>query len=441
MATADGSDDFFKKDTPHGLVKRFMWKKHVQTFIPRTQQSRCYITTIIFDGFAGAGRYGSKNEWPDEIEKFGSPLISLKVAINFHLASFRRNTKQYNAYSFNPEINIPHIIIKDLPYVSNFHKFHCEKIQLYFVERNKKNYNKLVNNVIALFLKHNINVNISKIGNEIFVTSSDENIPVGCKIINACFEDVEVPIMGKRDIMTSFIDPYGYTQIPMKKIKDFTGTSKEVFINLMTQHINRFKDVGSQGLEKLFGLKHRDILKRLDNYKDDGVIERFAKLYIDVLEEKTDVKYHLSFEMRNKGNVPLFHMIFASKHEAGFNSMKEAMNRGTQSEGAFSVSDYLIVKKKQELSLGNDQNDEHVAYTIYQEFKGVVDVSFADIKNFIMFETIFVWRTKPLKILEIEQKLMKCFYTKKEEKEKERRKGTYNDEKYEFTFDFENRDF
>lgn len=61
MATAGGNADFFKKNTPHDLVKRFMWKKHVQTFIAMTQQSPYYDTTIIFDGFTGAGRYDQKN--------------------------------------------------------------------------------------------------------------------------------------------------------------------------------------------------------------------------------------------------------------------------------------------------------------------------------------------------------------------------------------------
>ena len=79
-AANGGNDHFFKKDTPHGLVKRFMWKKHVQTFIAMTQRSDNFDTTIIFDGFAGAGRYGSEDEWPDEIEKYGSPLISLRAA-------------------------------------------------------------------------------------------------------------------------------------------------------------------------------------------------------------------------------------------------------------------------------------------------------------------------------------------------------------------------
>ena len=152
---------------------------------------------------------------------------------------------------------------------------------------------------------------------------------------------------------------------------------------------------------------------------------------MDVLEERAGVQYNLSFEMRNKMNVPLFHMIFASDHTAGFNSMKEAMNRGTQSQDAFSLSEYLIVKKNQQISLGNDQINEHVADTIYEEFGGKTDVDIENIKDFIMYKTLFVWRKKPLKILEDHRKLMACVFTNKEK----RRKGTYPDD-YNFVFNF-----
>ena len=198
----------------------------------------------------------------------------------------------------------------------------------------------------------------------------------------------------------------------------------------MSQHVNRFKNVGSDGLEKLFGLDHEDILRRLESYQDEA-IEKIAKLYIDVLEEKAGVQYNLSFEMRNKGNVPLFHMIFASNHEAGFNTMKEAMNRGTQSQDKLSLSDYLIVKKNQQISFGNDQDERNVADTIYEEFKGQAGVDVRDIKDFILYKTIFVWRKTPVKILEVEQGLIECVYTDKEK----RKEGTYPDG-FEYKFNF-----
>ena len=172
-AANGGNDHFFKKDTPHGLVKRFMWKKHVQTFIAMTQRSDNFDTTIIFDGFAGAGRYGSEDEWPDEIEKYASPLISLRAAIDFHVMIFRKNNiTQQDRYDF-----IPDRVSSDLP-TNIDHGFPDEKIQLHFVEKKKGNYQKLTINVLSLFIKYGIQVAISEHENEMYVSSSDENIPV-----------------------------------------------------------------------------------------------------------------------------------------------------------------------------------------------------------------------------------------------------------------------
>ena len=169
-------------------------------------------------------------------------------------------------------------------------------------------------------MKYDVEVITSKNGNEIFVKSNDENIPVGCKITNASFEDVEVPEMDCRDNMASFIDPYGYTQIPMEKIKEFTGRNKDVFINLMSQHINRFKNIRKDGLEKLFGFGYESILERLERY-EGGTIEKVAKLYIDVLEEQIGDQFHLSFEMLNKGECSFipYDICFKSLQEIKFN--------------------------------------------------------------------------------------------------------------------------
>ena len=81
MATALSREFFRDPGRPHGRVKRIMYKKYLQAFIPVTQS---YYNTVIIDGFAGAGRYGE--DWPEEIDAYGSPLIALMVSLNhfFH---------------------------------------------------------------------------------------------------------------------------------------------------------------------------------------------------------------------------------------------------------------------------------------------------------------------------------------------------------------------
>ncbi|XP_060599630.1 uncharacterized protein LOC132753206 [Ruditapes philippinarum] len=76
------NESFFDKDTPHGLAKRLMLKKYLQAYIEKTQNEKFNLKTVYIDGFAGEGRYG--NEWPSEIEKYGSPLIALMVSLGFY---------------------------------------------------------------------------------------------------------------------------------------------------------------------------------------------------------------------------------------------------------------------------------------------------------------------------------------------------------------------
>ena len=70
----DAQKFFDNEEAKHGEVKRVMYKKYLQSFIPRTQK---FYQTVITDCFAGAGRYG--RNWPRTIEGLGSPLIALKV--------------------------------------------------------------------------------------------------------------------------------------------------------------------------------------------------------------------------------------------------------------------------------------------------------------------------------------------------------------------------
>ncbi|KAH3729394.1 hypothetical protein DPMN_055362 [Dreissena polymorpha] len=77
MASKKPQHEFFERDSHHGVVKRVMFKKYVQAFLAKTQHS--HLRSLIIDGFAGPGRYS--NEWPEAIEEYGSPLITLMVVL------------------------------------------------------------------------------------------------------------------------------------------------------------------------------------------------------------------------------------------------------------------------------------------------------------------------------------------------------------------------
>ena len=64
-----------------------------------------------------------------------------------------------------------------------------------------------------------------------------------------------------------------------------------------------------------------------------------------------NTKFLLTFEMRNEGNVRLYHMIFITQHMKGLKAMKEAVVKDTQEPRQFSMSDYKVVRKKEQLDL------------------------------------------------------------------------------------------
>lgn len=148
MATQE--DDFFKKDTPHGLVKRFIWKQHIDAFIAKTQNSG--YETVVFDGFSGPGRYGEEDEWPIERERYGSSLISLRAAIDFHILKKKLQLK------FDPSVPITELREKAEDEIRK--QFRCSTIKLYLVEKKRNNFEKLVRNAAAIFDKYGIPVAI-----------------------------------------------------------------------------------------------------------------------------------------------------------------------------------------------------------------------------------------------------------------------------------------
>lgn len=168
----------------------------------------------------------------------------------------------------------------------------------------------------------------------------------------------------------------------------------------MSQPVNRFFDFNEEGMQHIFEMNKAKIESRLLNNKPDR-LDNCVSLYKDVLKEycKTDA-FALSFEMKNKHNTRLYHLMFISCHEKGFETMKEAMNRGSHDPNAFTLSDFSILIQGREINLKNGQVDDDVDEVIFQRFKGSPQpVSIDIVRNFVLYHTTFVWRKRPLKVL------------------------------------------
>ncbi|KAK3581200.1 hypothetical protein CHS0354_024736 [Potamilus streckersoni] len=456
---------FFNEDTIHGKVKRFMYMRHLQAFVPITQQSR--LRTLIYDAFAGPGRYGEN--WPDAIEELGSPLIALRVVIE----DFIKRKKL--EFSFNRLRNVNSDIGKYERYVQKVMKTFRKKSQksiimpdletdviLNFSEANEVSYFKLFLNVIHVFKFYGIAYKRScDPCGVITVRSSDTAFPIGCNIAPSKFKHTFLPDCGVRSRYMTFIDPFGFSDIPMSHVQNFVGQNKEVLITFMSGFVNRFKNLGKnkKTVMELFGFQddedeeeeneeeeveeeevdgdknddnsnenmekdlplssssctsssggddtvvgthdicQYDELLKVSKERDDG-ITRCMKLYENQLMKRANSNMVLTFEIRNSRNIRIYHLIFITNHQKGLETMKEAMNRATQSPESFCLSEYKILRKEISLSFGNIQNDELVAETIFNEFKGKENVPISHIKHFILFDTPFVFRKKALKILQ-----------------------------------------
>lgn len=384
--------DFFENDTPHGYAKRFMWMRHLQAFVGKTQS--CQLNTIIYDGFAGAGVYS--NAWDEDIAKYGSPLIAVRVSIEHFIIK----GKLINRFNARASIEAgPNDGVADYR-MTNY------SIRVYLVEGNISNFNKLVKNVGIIFNLYAIKFIRKKRSTDcVEIFSADDRISISCRVSHERFENVDPPHIFASDRLVAFIDPFGYTHIPMSHVSKFVGFGKEIYINYMSQYVNRFFDVNEEGMQQIFGMDKAAIESRLLNYKSDR-LDNCVSLYKDILKEKcTKDTFLLSFEMRNLFNVRLYHMIFISCHEKGLEVMKEAMNRGSQEKDSFSLSDFKILKRGQNMNLKNGQDDDEVARVIYERFYGEVSVSIKTVRNFVIHDTIFVWRKGTLKNLYVNNKI------------------------------------
>lgn len=376
--------NFFETDTPHGYVKRFIWMRYLQSFVATTQNTG--YKTLIYDGFAGAGLYSEYGS--DDIASYGSPLIAIIVSIEYLIKN-----KKAGDSSCSDLANL-----EGLPYSDE--KMDDYSIKIFLVEANIFNFKNLVQNVRNVLFSYRIAFTIKEHSDEcVEIFSVDERFSLACRITHNDFENVDPPVIGILDRLVSFIDPFGYSNIPMNHVEKFLGSRKEIFINFMSQFVNRFFNSDENGMQSLFGMEKDKIESNLAHYESDR-LENGMSLYKDTLLNKYETAaYALSFEMRNKSNIRLYHMIFASPHEKGFEAMKEAMNRGSQCETSFSLSDFDILKKGQMLNLMNGQTDNNVADAIFNHFHNQHSVSMYQIRQFVLHDTIFVWRKKPLKVL------------------------------------------
>lgn len=193
----------------------------------------------------------------------------------------------------------------------------------------------------------------------------------------------------------AFVDPFGFKGVPFSLIQSLLNNPKtEVFINVMTDSINRFKEHPNLSVRQ-------HIIDLLGTNQIDHVIQapdcvkELRRLYFSKLEEQA--QFVRFFEMCDEQDRPIYHLFFATNHRLGHVKMKEAFWR-VDTQGGFRFTDH---SNPQQPVLFTIDPAENLARIIHLEYRGEKK-PVNEIILFIEDETAYISRhaRTALKLLE-----------------------------------------
>ncbi|MFA6171020.1 MAG: three-Cys-motif partner protein TcmP [Patescibacteria group bacterium] len=310
---------------PHTEAKHKILQKYLNAWLPII--TRWNGRVLFIDGFAGPGEYiGGKP---------GSPMIAFEAIIK--------------------------------------HKFPISsEMILFFIEKDAKRCEHLEKMVASLDKPKNINITVKH--GEFDKTLSE--------VLNLLEEQ-------KKKIAPAlvFIDPFGFTGIPLDLIKRIMENQKcEVMITFMYEEINRF--IGLEklwpSLEETFGT---DTWKAVISEKDSKQrSEMLHNIYRDQLKNEAGVKFVRSFKMKNKMNKDDYFLFFGTNNILGLKKIKEAMWKIDET-GAFEFSD-ATYNPSQAILFSNKPNFYLLKKILINNFKNKL-VKISDLEYFIITKTPF----------------------------------------------------
>ena len=201
----------------------------------------------------------------------------------------------------------------------------------------------------------------------------------------------------------AFIDPFGYSDTPMKTIARLMAHPKcETLITFMHEEINRFLSFENAANEahydNLFGTTTwRDIIAQPLEPKERE--RRIHDLYQRQLTTNGGAKYVRSFRMRNKSNRTDYFLFFGTTNLKGLDKMKEAMWKVDPS-GSYDFSD--LTDPSQPVLFSATPNFDLLKALLQNKFRGTTTTVDA-IQEFVVAETAFYsgqYKTNVLKPME-----------------------------------------
>ena len=415
--TPNPLEERLKREAPQVLAKRLIYKKYLQKYIPSMMSIRDKQIKVI-DGFAGTGR-ATELDWPTEIEHYETPIIALRVALHYFRAKDNLrgevifdNARQFDVSGYLSGIEDLRMFAYDRFEIAPADK---HRVVLVFFEHEKNAYKELVKNVIKIITMYRVRVDeeahfkdgFCKVRCDFKGTKRANNeYLVACYIVHADLTKV-APVSGS-DVLV--LNSKGDTVVPLDVVKRMTDSRKQIFLTLdiridapNTNHGQVANKMSSNG--------------RLTKTESDA--------YEQSLKQSAKADCFLSLETQGYTSTVIGHMLFRASHISNFKKMKEAMNEvreSLQSNLICCFTNYKTFKEPYQLRLPQEdkESDRNTANAIFQRFRGKESV-LSEVERYVWTETPYVFRKKPLKILEVAGKL----FVKTDDQT--RKKGTFPD--------------
>ena len=410
--------EFFKTSADHGFAKRVIDHKILQVFF-RYHFCSGYQNVCYIDGFAGEGTYKKLVEEDfyqrttdtDTICKYGSPLIALHnvqdtfMSIDKGMEELELEKGITKEDLLELDRNNEKLLSRLAEGRGAWKKLRPPlRVDMVLIEPNSKRLNQL-----KAAMKERASVD-SDYDHDIMKYKPHYRCTTFAETTTELEEKIlckkkKHPITGIRQYLPiySFIDPFGYKQIPMDIIEKYIGENKTVLINVMVGFVHRFKGMHPDHVTALFGTEEWRNVPEESEKKVTYLW--YAKLYESQLK-KRGAKFTLSIAMKDKWNSLRYYMIFATNELKILKEAKESFNRVTQESHSFAFSAYYVKTNRKQMVWSNDQDPNDVAQFIYEQYKGREYVPVEEIDDFVYTsDTPYVHRKEPLKILYKEGKV------------------------------------
>ena len=402
------SNDFFQRDSCHGLAK-------VQAQVGRALNTRQIVgdyNITYLDGFSGTGFYENNEEEGDVND---STIINEETC------------------PFNKSFGSPLVALEALwKHVTEQEVIGIAKALFVFIEKNKDRYDQLQKNVKE-YIRHkehlytqpdhgtmccNFQFNLGP--NKNYHTN---NIELKIEYHNCEFLEFDNETIKYNQPMIIFFDPFGFSDTPMRKVMEYAADRQSIALNPMVRDINRFGKlkVNKENLALLFGNDQWQ-MDIFENSRELSVTEkmrkicdRYGKNFKNIYREQNNETIRIfEFSIRRGSSQVveknyIYYLLFMAVDLTAMKNVKYALHTAAQnfkfSPRPETISDELYFadlyfqpdtpwrpRKAKELI-------EEEADCIYQHHKGR-KIRFGELEEWVIMETPYQFHSKALTHLE-----------------------------------------